>query len=249
MVEIVEVTPDNVSEKGVCCVIDRKSPGYAAKVNWFQSYFNKDLRIRMAVDEKGKRIGFIEYLPSESAWRPVKAENYLFIQCIAVYAKEARSIGIGSLLISEAEKDAISQNKNGLFTITSEGSWMANRTLFEKNGFNMVASKGRFNLLVKAYTKGTDPVFIDWDNNLKGLKGWHLIYSDQCPWHEKAVKDLQNTALEYQIELNITKILTPTQAQSAPSGFGTFSLVFNEKLLEDHYISATRFKNILKQVL
>lgn len=249
MVEIIEVTPENVSEKGVCCVIDRKSPGFKAKVNWFRSEHNKDVRIKMAIDENGKRIGFIEYLPSEAAWRPVKARNYLFVQCIAVYVKDFRSIGIGSILLSEAEKDATNQNKDGLFAIASNGAWMANKTLFEKNGFELVASKGRYDLLVKAFTDGPKPVFIDWEKNLDRIKGWHLIYSDQCPWHEKAVKDLQDTAVEFRIELQITKLNSPDQAQSAPSGFGTFSLVHDGKLLEDHYISATRFRSIIKQVL
>lgn len=35
-------------------------------------------------------------------------------------------------------------------------------------------------------------------------------------------------------------------AQSAPSGFGVFALLKDGQLLEGHYISKTRFKNILQ---
>jgi len=47
--------------------------------------------------------------------------------------------------------------------------------------------------------------------------------------------------------LNVIKLETPEEARNAPSGFGTFSLVYNGQLLEDHYLSKTRFENILKQ--
>ena len=45
----------------------------------------------------------------------------------------------------------------------------------------------------------------------------------------------------------ITEIKTAKEAQQAPSGYGVYSLVYNGKLLSDHYISNTRFKNILKK--
>jgi hypothetical protein len=91
------------------------------------------------------------------------------------------------------------------------------------------------------------PRLIDWTKNLAKYKGWNLVYSDQCPWHEKSVTDLQLTAKNHGIELQITKLTTPEEAQQAPSGFGTFGLIYNGKLLEDHYLSKTRFENILKQ--
>ena len=43
------------------------------------------------------------------------------------------------------------------------------------------------------------------------------------------------------------KLTSPTEAQNAPSGFGTFSLIKDGKLLEDHYLSKKRFENIIKQ--
>jgi hypothetical protein len=49
------------------------------------------------------------------------------------------------------------------------------------------------------------------------------------------------------ITLTVKKLATPKEAQKAPSGFGTFSLIKDGKLLADHYISRTRFENILKQ--
>ena len=88
-------------------------------------------------------LGFIEFISANQAWRPVNAENFMFIHCLVIYSKKDRSKGCGSLLITEAEKEA----------------------------------------------------------------------------------------------------------KNAPSGYGVFNLLHDGKLLEDHYLSATRFKNILKKEL
>ena len=54
---------------------------------------------------------------------------------------------------------------------------------------------------------------------------------------------------EYGIDLKVKKIIKAEEARNGPSGFGVYSLLYNGKLLEDHYISSTRFKNILKKEL
>ena len=53
--------------------------------------------------------------------------------------------------------------------------------------------------------------------------------------------------MDYSIDLKLTKIETAEDAKNTPSGYGVFSLLHNGKLIEYHYISATRFKNILKK--
>jgi hypothetical protein len=54
-------------------------------------------------------------------------------------------------------------------------------------------------------------------------------------------------AEEAGINLNVKKITTSKEARHGPSGFGVFALLRDGKLLEDHYISETRFRNILKK--
>jgi hypothetical protein len=68
-------------------------------------------------------------------------------------------------------------------------------------------------------------------------------------WHDKSINDLSLSAKEHGIKLNVTKIMNAKEAQLAPSGFGTFSLIKDGRLLEDHYLSKTRFENILKKEL
>jgi GNAT superfamily N-acetyltransferase len=247
-INIIDVSADNVSETGIYCIRDKKSAGYSAKIEWFKTKINNGLKIKIAADNAGKQIGFIEYAPSEQAWRPVKADNFYFIQCIALFAKEAKGKGVGSYLIEQCEADAKKNGKSGVCAMCSEGPWMANKTLYEKNNFSAADKLDRFELMVKSFdAKAKTPKFIDWTKEQKTYLGWNLVYSDQCPWHEKSVTDIKQSAAEHGIELTILKLQTPEEAQKAPSGFGTFSLLKDGKLLADHYISRTRFENILRQ--
>jgi hypothetical protein len=49
------------------------------------------------------------------------------------------------------------------------------------------------------------------------------------------------------INLKIKKITSSQEAKNGPSGFGVFALLKDGKLLEDHYISETRFRSIVKK--
>ena len=167
---------------------------------------------------------------------------------IALFVKEAKDKGIGSFLIQECEQDARDNKKSGICAMCSEGPWIANKSFFEKNKFKIADSLDRFELMVKSFDNGkTKPCFIDWTKQQSKYSGWNLVYSDQCPWHEKSISGIQQSAVDNGIELNVKKLKTPKEAQSAPSGFGTFSLINDGKLLVDHYISRTRFENILRQ--
>jgi len=247
-INIIDVTTDNVHEAGIYCIKDKKSPGYHKKVEWFRNKINKGLKIKIVIDNSGKQLGFIEWIPSELAWRPVKAVNYLFIQCIGVFVKKARNQNIGTALLNECEHEAVQANKSGICVMTSDGPWIANRTLFEKNGFMIANKLDRFELMYKRLNNTSPaPQLKNWNMQLVKYEGWNLIYADQCPWHEKSVKDISQSAAENGIKIMITKLTTPEEAQNAPSGFGTFALVKDGRLLADHYISGTRFGNILKQ--
>jgi GNAT superfamily N-acetyltransferase len=105
-ISILTVNPDNICNAGIYCIREKKSPGYHAKLDWFKAKINQGLKILIAVDDKGKQLGFIGYIPSEQTWRPVKAENYLFIQCIGLFTKDGRGRGIGSALLKRCEEDA-----------------------------------------------------------------------------------------------------------------------------------------------
>jgi hypothetical protein len=129
--------------------------------------------------------------------------------------------------------------------MTSQGPWIATKKLFEKNGFSKLEKRGRFELMVKKIKDDSpDPSLVDWERKLSAYAGWHLIYADQCPWHEKGIRVIENAAKEKGIKINLKKIETAEEAKNSPSGFGVFALVKDGELLEDHYISKRRFETI-----
>ncbi len=237
-IRIIDVTRDNIAEMGIFCIKDKKAPGFKQKVKWFSHKLNKGLRMKIATDVLGNQLGFIEYIPSELAWRPIKADNYFFIQCIALFVKDAKHKGLGTRLIQICEEEAKQENKSGVCVMCSNGPWMVSKTIFEKCSYAMSDQHGRYELMVKKFKKiNQNPTFIDWTKRQASYKGWNLIYSDQCPWHEKSVTVLKKSALDSGIDLKVMKLNTPKEVQNGPSGFGTFGLIKDGKLLEDHVCS------------
>lgn len=244
----ISINPENVEEHGLFCIKNKKADGYRAKLKWFLDQYDLGLRLFIAVDQTGKQLGFVECIPAEFAWRPVLAENYLFIQCITIYSKSDRRQGLGSELLNKCERLAVEGEMAGLCTMTSTGPWVADNGVFEQNGYQSAEKQDRFELWLKPLQEnGPPPSLADWRKEQSRYQGWHLVYADQCPWHQKAVTELCATAAQNGIDLQVTQLVSPEQIRRAPSGFGTFSLLRDGRLLADHYISKTRFRNILKK--
>ena len=248
--KIVDVSPENAIKETFFCIKDTKRQGFTDKLAWFKKRHKEGVRIKILKNEEDKMLGFLEYVPADYAWRPLEAPNYMFIHCLYIYSKKERSKGLGSMLIEVAEKEAREKGMSGLCVITSTGGWLADQSIFEKNDFKQIETKDRFELMAKIWDdKAAPPQFIDWHQQQKKYKGWHLTYADQCPWNEKSAEAILNVAMDHGIDLKVSKIKTPAEAKKAPSGFGVFNLLRDGRLLEDHYISHTRFKNILKKEL
>ena len=246
--KLVDITPENVMEHGLFCIKNVKNPVFALKKNWFLQSYKEELRIKILYNDDKKQIGYIEYIPAEFAWRPVEAPGFMFIQCMFIYAKKDKNKGYGSFMVKACEEDAKKQNMKGICTMTSDGTFIANKQLFINNGYSQVDKLERYELMVKKFdNKFDNPRLIDWTKNRDKYQGWNLIYADQCPWHHKSVEALKEVTKDVGIDLMIKKITTCQEAKNAPSGFGVFCLMHNGKLLEDHYLSATRFRNILNK--
>ena len=247
---ITDVTPANVLKETLFCIADPSKPGFENKRQWFVQRYEEGLRLKILKDAEGKRMAFIEYIPAEFAWRPVEAPGLMFIHCMFVYANQDKGKGNGSLLLHDCAKDAMARKMRGIAVMTSKGAWIAGKRLFEKNGFVEVDRRGRFELMVRKFDDcAPDPRLIDWTAKQQQYQGWHLLYADQCPWHEKSARALKESAAAHGIELHVHKIGSSREAREAPSGYGVYSLMRDGRLLEDHYISQTRFENILKKEL
>ncbi len=246
---IVNINEENISEYPPSCFLNPKNEGYLTKVDWLKERFSEGMKIKLLYlgDEK-KSAGFIEYVPGEFAWRAVNASGYMFIHCIYINGNKNKEKGLGTLLIDECFKDAEKAGMAGIAVITSEGTFMAGKSLFLKNGFEQVGeSKPSFSLLVRKTSDLPDPSFRNTEDILKEYSGLNIVYSDQCPWVSRSIPELKETAEEHGLAIKTRRISCPEDAQNAPSVYSTFNLVYDGKLLSDHYISKRRFENILKK--
>ena len=58
---------------------------------------------------------------------------------------------------------------------------------------------------------------------------------------------MSKVAKEQGVDLKVSKLTSAKDAQKAPTGFGIFSVLKDDKEIVDHYISKTRFLNILQK--
>jgi hypothetical protein len=246
---IVNVTAENIHEHPqVICFINPKQESYHYKIDWLQKRFDEGLKIKLIYPGNEKRAaGFIEYVPGEFAWRAVDAAGYLFIHCLWINPDKHKHLGYASRLIDECITEARDQNKPGVAVVCSSGSFMAKSDIFLKNGFSVIETSGIHTLLIKPLMEGPAPCFTDWKSKLAGYNGLSVIYSEQCPWVARFIGELKDDPPPVKIALNMEKLDKPAQAQDAPSVYAVFNLVYNGRLLADHYISRTRFMNILKK--
>jgi hypothetical protein len=245
---VIDVTPENVQKETLFCIKSINNPGFICKEKWFGERHTEGLHLKIIKNEAGKMSGFIEYIPAEQAWRPVKGDNFMFIHCMFTYPNSERNRGHAMRLVGECEKEAFATGKHGVCVMTSKGPWITDKRIFIRMGYFEVEKLGRFELMVKKFNPSVpNPKLIDWKSKQKGYKGWHLLYADQCPWHEKSVQAIKRVAEESGIDLKIKKITKSEEARNGPSGFGVFALLKDGRLLEDHYISETRFRNILNK--
>jgi hypothetical protein len=248
-IRVVTLSPEKYREFGCPCFLDPRYEGGPRKQAWLFARHSEGLTLKnLFLEGEPKPSGFIEYVPGEYAWRAVDAAGYLFIQCIWVYPKKNRQKGLGSILLEECIADAEIQGKIGVASITGDGPFIARKDIFLKNGFSVIEHSGGYELVVKRLKGGPLPKFLDWKSQLGKYKGLHLIYTDQCPWVARSIPGLEDIARLHGIEMKVTELKTPDEAQNAPSVYATLTLVHDGALLADHYIPKPRFFTILKRL-
>lgn len=254
-VKIVDTNAENISEFAICTYKNPKQEGYQRKMEWLKKRYSEGLRFKILYSEKEGTIGTIEYIPGENTWRAVDADGYMVIHCLFIVPREYKGKGYGSLMLEECIKDARKEKMNGVVAVTRKGTWMAGKELFLKHGFEVVGkAPPDFELVVKKFRKNApSPRFVgDWDKRLKKYgKGLTIIKSDQCPAVAKPLEEIMETARdEYGTKAKVIDVKDAGQARMAPSAYGgVFCIIYNGKLLVDHAISKTRFRNLMNKAL
>ena len=254
-VRVIDVKGNNLCDYAHCFLQNRKHPGYVAKTNWLKKRLTEGLRYKLLTTDEGMWIGFIEYAPAAKAWRAVKAKGYMVLHCIWTYPKSIQHKGYGKMLLDECVNDAKRSDMLGVVVLTRsspKGTFIAKRDLFIKSGFKLVDTipPDHDLLAIKFVKNAPSPKFPrDFEKRLQNYKrGLTIIWSNQCPYVGKALGEIFETAKEKGIKFKSIELTTPKAAQSAPTPYAVFSIIHNGRVVADHMVSNTRFKNILRQI-
>jgi len=236
-----------------CCGIKSPThPGRQQKRCWLEANAEFGLRAKTLLAPDGRPSGYIEYLPGEFAWRGVEAGGYMFIHCVWVSSRQHQHKGWASLMVEACLDDAREAGMSGAAVMVRDGPWLADRRLFLANGFESVdAAPPDYQLLVRKFDRGAvNPAFKKgWDRKLERYsRGLTLIRSSQCPYIAKFAAEIAQTAEEeYHIKPTVVDLESWSDAQNAPTPYAVFALIYNGRLLADHQISRTRFRNIMNK--
>jgi hypothetical protein len=249
-IEIIDLTPQNIENYGVCGYKDAgKHVELRRKIAWFKEYYPKGLRIKALLCETGGYQGMLEYIPGEYAHRPVEADGYMFIHCLFVgFRKEFKEKGYATLMIKKCIEESRAANMLGVAVATRKGPFMAKRDIFLKSGFTVVdKAEPDFELLVLKFNRAAaDPKF----RNMRAAEyrdGLTIIRSPQCPYSEKNVNAILKTTKSLKMKATLVDLRDSCSAQKAPGPFGTFCIICNGEIISHHPISDTRFRNIMRQ--
>ena len=179
----------------------------------------------------------------------------MFVHCVFVgFRNEFKRKGYASILIDECIKDAKKAKMQGVAVVTRKGSFMVNKEIFLKKGFEIVdKAEPDFDLLaIKFDANSKDPSFkSDMLDNLSEYKnGLTIIRSAQCPYTEKNVKAiLESAENKFKLKTKLIDLKDSESAQKTPCAFGTFCIIYNGKIISYHPISNTRFENIMNKAI
>ncbi|HYK91188.1 MAG TPA: YoaP domain-containing protein [Acidobacteriota bacterium] len=250
---LIDVTPEQLGDLPCCGIKNVAHEGHQCKTEWLAQHLRLGLRAKILVTEDDRQCGYIEYLPGEQAWRTVDAAGYMFIHCIWTFYKVYQHKGNAARLVQGCIEDARKEKMHGAAVITRQGPWLASSDLFLKCGFERVATAPPdYELLVKKFRKSApDPRFLPiTDCNLKEYgSGLTILRANQCPHGARFARQIGEVAeREFNLEPRQVVLSSARDAQSAPTPYAVFSIIYNGTVLSDHQISKTRFRNIMRKV-
>jgi len=128
----IEVTEENLEREHVCCAIGNDFANRAraqTKKDWMKNEFANGLAFRK-LDERGKV--FIEYMPVETAWKPIVGANYFAINCLWV-SGQFKGKGFGKKLLESYIEDAKENGSPfGTLGIYYNGKFITHELMTEK---------------------------------------------------------------------------------------------------------------------
>ena len=246
--ELIKITQDNLEQEHIFCAISNsRDVQVISKKAWLKERIDEGL-VFLKGNVRGKC--FIEYIPAEYAWLPIKADGYMYIDCLWV-SGQYKGHGYSNLLLDSCMEDSRAKGKRGLVILSSgkKMGFLSDPKYMRYKGFEVADTAAPyFELLYLPFDKDADkPCF---SQAVKGQRasdqGFTLYYTSQCPFTAKYVPLLEKMAKGRNISFKTVHIQTREEAQNAPTPFTTFSLFYNGELVTHEILSEKKFEKILE---
>lgn len=246
--DFINLTAENLDNEHLCCIIRTKKlhPGIEAKRKWLSERIKEGHVFRKL---NAKATVFIEYAPIETAWVPIKGDNYYYIYCLWVLGN-CKGQGYGKLLLEYCLTDAKKKGKSGVCMLGSkkQKAWLSDQSFVKKFGFKVVdTTDDGYELLALSFD-GSMPEFTK-DAKKQEIKDQQLtIYYDmQCPYIYQNIEIINKYCKENDIPVSLIKIDTLEKAKSLPCVFNNFGVFYKGKFQTVNLLSIDTLNRILKK--
>ena len=245
--EYIRVTKENLEKEHICCAIsNNKDIQVSSKKAWLADRIDEGLVFLKSV-ERGKC--FIEYIPAENAWVPIKADGYMYIDCLWV-SGSFKGHGYSTDLLDACIDDSKEKGKKGLCILAAakKKPFLADPKFLKYKGFTVcdVADNG-IQLWHLPFVTDTDkPHFKECARHPHiEEKGYVLYYTSQCPFNAKYVPILEATAKENDIPFHAIHIESREEAQNAPTPITNYALFHDGEYITNEQMNEKKFLKLV----
>lgn len=247
--DYIRVTKENLEKEHICCAIsNNKDVQVASKKAWLAERFDEGL-VFLKSAERGKC--FIEYLPAENAWNPIRADGYMYIDCLWV-AGSFKGHGYSTDLLDACIRDSGEKGRLGLCILAAakKRPYLADPKFLKHKGFTVCdeADNGVQLWYLPFAADAEKPAFRDCAKHPRvDGTGYVLYYTSQCPFNAKYVPIVERTAAERGVPFRAIHLQSREDAQSAPTPITTYALFCDGEYLTNEQMNDARFLKLLER--
>lgn len=245
----IRVTKENLEREHICCAIsNNRDVQVSSKKAWLSDRFDEGL-VFLKSTERGKC--FIEYIPAETAWNPIDAPGYLYIDCLWV-SGSFKGHGYSNDLLSACAEDGKAQGKKGLCILSSakKKPFLADPKFLKYKGFSVCdeADNGIQLWYLPFSPDAEAPKFKPCAKHPHiDEPGYVLFYTNQCPFNAKYVPIVEETAKTHGIPFRAIRLESREAAQSAPTPVTTYALFCDGEYVTNEQMNDAKFLKLLNR--
>lgn len=246
--DFINLTAENLDNEHLCCIIRTKKlhPGIEAKQKWLSERVKEGHVFRKL---NAKATVFIEYAPLETAWVPIKGDNYYYIYCLWVLGN-CKGQGYGKSLLEYCLTDAKKKGKSGVCMLGSkkQKAWLSDQSFVKKFGFKIVDTTDNGYELLALSFDGSMPEFTEGAKKQEIKDQQLTIYYDmQCPYVYQNVEMINKYCKENDVPVSLIKVDTLQKAKLLPCVFNNFGVFYKGKFQTVNLLSIETLNRILKK--